>query len=79
VQSEVMTHPNTPREQPQLPKQPEPFLPTVCGCIITFLTIDSKSWWFDSGNLCLGLNGTVFQQAKGESFSQWRLEDNKKV
>jgi hypothetical protein len=41
------------------------FLPTACDCIIAFRTIDSKSWWFNSGNLCLALNGTFFQQAKG--------------
>jgi hypothetical protein len=41
------------------------FLATSCDCIIAFWTMDSKSWRFNSGNPCLELNETVFQQAKG--------------
>jgi hypothetical protein len=40
-------------------------LPTACDCIVTFRTVNSKIRWFNSRNLCQGLNGTAFQPAKG--------------
>jgi hypothetical protein len=47
-----MAQPDTPQERPQPPKQPEL---SACDRIIAFRMIDSKSWRFNSGNLCLGL------------------------
>jgi hypothetical protein len=45
------------------------FLPIACDCILTLLAINSKSWQFNSGNLCQGLNGTVAQPAnRNQSF-----------
>jgi hypothetical protein len=53
------------------------FSPAACDCIITFRTIKSKIWQFNSGDLCQALNGTVSSWPR-ESLLQWRLEDNRK-
>jgi hypothetical protein len=53
------------------------FSPTACGCIVTFRTIDLKSWQFNSVNLSQRLNGTVFQPVKSNHSFGGGLETTK--